>query len=536
MNKPPRGNQFRKVNAHFELFKARAQDVPDMTIRIQEGLEWINGKLVEFIGGNTSQITPAETGKAKWALVAITNIGGLEITYSLDDVNPNHPPPLPDFTLPTALIFIKDTTTEITNDMIYDVRPILDSNYIKSHNIIEDRCQDDSHPISSITNLECELSNRPDIVQLNNALSKKSDITGTIAAEFTFNKDQTGSPSEDVLFWVNRGAQTNVAIRWNETTDKWEYTNDGAIWASLGVEGSIPEATKNVLGISKLSVMPDDPLFPVAIGDNDPRILNIENKSPIGHTHIAAEITNLDIDKYTKSEISGFLDAKSNIIHGHSESDIVGLNKYTKPEVDSLLNSKSPIIHVHTEADITGLDKYTKLEVDSLITTRLTDLSASPHTHLEESISDLDKYTKSEIDSLLANQITSFTCLESNIADLDKYTKSEIDNFFINNPIISHTHEESEIINLDKFTKSEITILVDAKAETVHTHTETSIEDLDKFSQSEVNGLLNAKCDKNSLRDLEFLDSAIGVIVKAPNGTKYRIKVDNGGNLITEPC
>lgn len=36
-----------------------------------------------------------------------------------------------------------------------------------------------------------------------------------------------------------------------------------------------------------------------------------------------------------------------------------------------------------------------------------------------------------------------------------------------------------------------------------------------------------------SLQDIEITDATKGVILKAPNGTRYRVKVDNSGTLTT---
>ena len=49
----------------------------------------------------------------------------------------------------------------------------------------------------------------------------------------TLNDDVTGTPSENAGVEVERGTSNNVAIRWNETTDKWEYTNDGTTYENI---------------------------------------------------------------------------------------------------------------------------------------------------------------------------------------------------------------------------------------------------------------------------------------------------------------
>ena len=44
------------------------------------------------------------------------------------------------------------------------------------------------------------------------------------------NNDVTGTPTENAGIEVERGGSTNVQIRWNETSDKWEFTNDGTTY------------------------------------------------------------------------------------------------------------------------------------------------------------------------------------------------------------------------------------------------------------------------------------------------------------------
>jgi hypothetical protein len=41
------------------------------------------------------------------------------------------------------------------------------------------------------------------------------------------NNNEAGTPSQNAGIEVERGTSTNVLLRWNETTDCWEFTNDG---------------------------------------------------------------------------------------------------------------------------------------------------------------------------------------------------------------------------------------------------------------------------------------------------------------------
>ena len=55
----------------------------------------------------------------------------------------------------------------------------------------------------------------------------------------TLNADATGTPSENVGIIVERGDSTNVQLRWDESGNQWQYTNDGAAYKNLINLGSI---------------------------------------------------------------------------------------------------------------------------------------------------------------------------------------------------------------------------------------------------------------------------------------------------------
>lgn len=47
------------------------------------------------------------------------------------------------------------------------------------------------------------------------------------------NNNVTSSPSENAGIEVERGTSANVSVRWNETSDKWEVTNDGTNYGNI---------------------------------------------------------------------------------------------------------------------------------------------------------------------------------------------------------------------------------------------------------------------------------------------------------------
>ena len=61
-------------------------------------------------------------------------------------------------------------------------------------------------------------------------------FTGTVSSNgtiITLNADAT-SGTEDVFFTVERGSDPDVSIRWNETGDSWQFTNDGTNYIDIG--------------------------------------------------------------------------------------------------------------------------------------------------------------------------------------------------------------------------------------------------------------------------------------------------------------
>tara|TARA_B100002019_G_scaffold156714_1_gene134941 strand:+ start:1098 stop:2876 length:1779 start_codon:yes stop_codon:yes gene_type:complete len=64
----------------------------------------------------------------------------------------------------------------------------------------------------------------------------------------TLNSDVTGTPSQNAGVAVERGTSSNVDIRWNETTDKWQFTNDGTTYEDIGAGGDVVDDLTPQLG------------------------------------------------------------------------------------------------------------------------------------------------------------------------------------------------------------------------------------------------------------------------------------------------
>ena len=81
-----------------------------------------------------------------------------------------------------------------------------------------------------------------------------SGTTVTVNAEtlliedniIVLNTGTTGSPSLNAGIEVERGTSNNVQIRWNESTDKWQFSNDGTTFYNISGEGA--DISANVTG------------------------------------------------------------------------------------------------------------------------------------------------------------------------------------------------------------------------------------------------------------------------------------------------
>ena len=82
--------------------------------------------------------------------------------------------------------------------------------------------------------------------------------------EITLNNDVTATPTEDAGIEVERGLSTNVRIRWNETADRWTFTNNGTNYFNLPVQ--VSDLTNDSGYIT--SYTETDPVFTASVAAN----------------------------------------------------------------------------------------------------------------------------------------------------------------------------------------------------------------------------------------------------------------------------
>jgi hypothetical protein len=90
----------------------------------------------------------------------------------------------------------------------------------------------------------------PDDVNITNDLVVGGNLTvnGTVTTVntetilladniITLNSNATGTPTQDAGIEVERGNANNVFFKFNETTDRWEFTNDGVTYYNVPITG-----------------------------------------------------------------------------------------------------------------------------------------------------------------------------------------------------------------------------------------------------------------------------------------------------------
>lgn len=98
----------------------------------------------------------------------------------------------------------------------------------------------------------------PDDVTIGNNLTVTGNLTvsgtqTTVNTEtilladniITLNSNETGTPTQNAGIEVERGTTANVALRWNETTDKWEIETAPGTFGDIATEGFVDTSISN---------------------------------------------------------------------------------------------------------------------------------------------------------------------------------------------------------------------------------------------------------------------------------------------------
>lgn len=72
-------------------------------------------------------------------------------------------------------------------------------------------------------------------------------IVSSTGSQIIMESATTGSPVDNVSFTVERGTDPNVEIRWNETGDSWQFTNDGTTYFDIPTGSGSGGGTESAL-------------------------------------------------------------------------------------------------------------------------------------------------------------------------------------------------------------------------------------------------------------------------------------------------
>ena len=373
MNVPVYGESYRKINADLQMLKVFAQSAPNMTVNVNPGSYWINGNtFYEFAGGTTTAVVNPTVG-AYWVAVVLVG-SAIQLVYGQSSADTPVFPALPSKSVPLAALYIKTSDTVITSDMIFDIRPIFAAGgYPEKHNDLANRDAVDCHPIEAISGLKDTLAGKVSTEAMAQAISKCAAYDGTKSKVFTLNVAETGSPSSDVYINVARGNQPNAAIRYNETDNRWEFTDDGQSFKPFD---------------STIDIDPFNQDNYYVKADIDSKMVNVEKE--IATKAEASVVANLSTTVANAATVDYVNNQFQNLYGKQAMDDIVAevrkdvatmsakanlSDVYTKAQVDASIATKANITDVYTKADVDTAvaakanvaDVYTKTDVDTAL-------------------------------------------------------------------------------------------------------------------------------------------------------------------------
>lgn len=267
MGFPLQGDTFRKTNSFGEFLKPAALDDPVMKIKIAAGWVLVNGTTyIEYAGGYSPTIT-APLSNTKYVLVYLDSDGYIKNVDGTASATPVFPD-CPKTGVAIAMIKVPAGTSKITNLLICDARPLFAiAGYPTDHDELNNKDAVDQHPIAAITGLQDALDAKVASSALTTTLLTKADATGTTEATFKINKDSTGVPSEDIYILSERGDEADVGFKWNETADRWALTNNGSDYYNIcDTRGT--DLTSFILNILQTGTPDEDVSLMIERGDS----------------------------------------------------------------------------------------------------------------------------------------------------------------------------------------------------------------------------------------------------------------------------
>jgi len=148
--------------------------------------------------------------------------------------------------------------------------------------------------------------------------------------ELTLNSNVTsGAPSLDASLNVRRGSSPTVNVRWNETTDKWELTNDGTTYGSIVTTSGTSALSLDVAydGGSTITVDDTNVAWDMAAGKSFAIYDSTDTSKFVVNAGAGADSIKIDTTGGVNIDVDGVFDLVAN------GSEIV-IGKYQPGQID----------------------------------------------------------------------------------------------------------------------------------------------------------------------------------------------------------
>lgn len=158
-----------------------------------------------------------------------------------------------------------------------------------------------------------------------NVGTNQSSQFKTNATTLVFNNGFTGSPTSDVNVYVERGALSPSALRWNETINRWQFSNDGVQYYNMLLPEETVSAAADEFGASA-----------------DPNRYNIASTSIVNvdsNNYLQVTLANTaDIQKFTLSHQVKMFGASPTLVGDLVDPPIVGTTTYGASVENNVFN------------------------------------------------------------------------------------------------------------------------------------------------------------------------------------------------------
>jgi BppU N-terminal domain/Phage tail repeat like len=282
--------------------------------------------------------------------------------------------------------------------------------------------------------------------------NENGDCIGEV---YLYQGDQTHVFKSKFKYFVIEAIMNDEIV---ESSNEWQSINDALL-------NYIPRNDVEVIVDSKIDEMAANGELSVSTNWE-----NLTNKptafEPIDHTHVMADITDLDL---SNADID--LSSKADVIHTHTIADVTDLQTILNSKADdSDLLTKANSIHTHAITDVTNLQTTLNSKADDSDLATKANLN---HTHEIADITNLQTTLNAKADD---SDLTT----KANVSDLE--TKADL----------NHIHAITDVTNLQTALDSKADdVDLTTKADVIHSH---GIEDV-----TDLQTILNSKADDSDL-------------------------------------